>query len=84
VKQRRRNHPNDFPFSVVAALDANHATELKIHDLVRFTAHNKQCSEFTEKRLVADDHHVAAELCERLFSPLCARKREFCSRFMVN
>ena len=32
VKQRRRNHPGDFPFFVVAALDTNYAAKSKLHD----------------------------------------------------
>jgi hypothetical protein len=50
VKQRRRNHPGDFPFSVVAALDANYAAKLKLHDFIFFAARDEQGDEFAEKR----------------------------------
>jgi hypothetical protein len=62
VKQRRRNHPGDFPFSVVATLDANYTAKLKLHDFIFFAARDEQGDEFAEKRQVADDHHVAAGL----------------------
>jgi hypothetical protein len=50
VKQRRRNHPGDFPFSVVAALDANYAAKLKLHDFIFFAARDKQGDEFLSIR----------------------------------
>jgi hypothetical protein len=68
VKQRRRNHPDDFPFSVVATLDANYTAKLKLHDFIFFAARDEQGDEFAEKRQVADDHHVTAGLFERFFA----------------
>jgi len=50
VKQRRRNHPGDFPFSVVAALNANYAAKVKLHDFIFFAARDEQGDEFAEKR----------------------------------
>jgi hypothetical protein len=67
VKQRGRNHPDDFPFSVGATLDANYTAKLKLHDFIFFAARDEQGDEFAEKRQVADDHHVAAGLFERFF-----------------
>jgi hypothetical protein len=58
VKQRRPNHPGDFPFSVVAALDTNHAAKAKPHDFIFFPARDEHGDEFAEKRQVADNHHV--------------------------
>src|SRR5271166_5255816 len=67
VKQRRRNHPGDLPFFVVAALDANYAAKSKFHDFIFFAACDEEGDEFAEKREVADDHQVAAGLFERFF-----------------
>jgi hypothetical protein len=67
LKQRRRNHPGDFPFFAVAALDTNYAAKSKLHDFIFFTACDEQGDEFAEKREVANDHQVAAGLFERFF-----------------
>jgi hypothetical protein len=67
VKQRRRNHPGDFPFFLVAALDTNYTAKSKLHDFIFFTACDEQGDEFAEKREVANDHQVAAGLFERFF-----------------
>ena len=60
LKQRKRNHPGDFPFFVVAALDTNYAAKSKLHDFSFFTACDEQGDEFAEKREVANNHQVAA------------------------
>ena len=79
VKQRRRNHPGDFPFFVVVALDTNYAAESKLHDFIFFAACDEQGDEFAEKREVANDHQVAAGLFERFFrcSDLVLRAKAF-------
>ena len=38
MKEGRRNHPGDFPFHVVAALQAEYAAKLELHDLIFFAA----------------------------------------------
>jgi hypothetical protein len=46
VKQRRRNHPRDFPFFVVAALETNYAAKSKLHDFIFVAACDEQADEF--------------------------------------
>jgi hypothetical protein len=67
MKEGRRNHPGDFPIQVVAALHAEYAAKLELHDFIFFAARDKQGGEFTQKRQVADDHQVATGLFKRLF-----------------
>jgi hypothetical protein len=67
LEQRRRNHPYDFPFFVVAALDANYATKSKLHDFIFFAACDEQGNEFAEKGEVTYDHQVPTGLFERFF-----------------
>jgi hypothetical protein len=67
LKQRRRNHPGDLPFSVIAAFDTNYATKSKLHDFIFFAACDEQSDEFAKERQVANDHQVAAGLFERFF-----------------
>ena len=65
VKERRGNHPGDFPFSAVAAFDTYYAADLVFHDFFLFAARDEQGDEFAEKRKMADDHDVAAGLFKR-------------------
>ncbi len=67
MKQRRRNHPGDLPFFVVPALDTNYAAKSELHDFIFFAACDEQGDEFAEKREMANDHQVGADLFERLF-----------------
>jgi len=67
MKEGRRNHPGDFPFHVVAALQADHAAKLELHDFIFFAARDKQGGQFTQKRHVADDHQVTARLFKSFF-----------------
>ena len=67
MKEDRRNHPGDFPFHVIAALYADYAAKLELHDFIFFAARDKQGGEFTQKRHVADNHQVAAGLFKSFF-----------------
>ena len=67
LKQSRRNHPADLPASVGAALEANDAAILKLYDSKFLATGDEQCDQFAEKGQVANNHHVAAGLFERLF-----------------
>ena len=67
MKQRRRNHPRDLPFLVVAALETNYAAKSKLHNFVFFVTCDEQGDEFAEKREVANDHQVAVSFFERFF-----------------
>ena len=65
--QRRRNHPGDFPF--FSSRRSTQTTPPNRNSTISFFSLpvTSKATSFTEKRQVADDHHVAAVLFERFF-----------------
>src|SRR6516225_6576055 len=62
-----RNHPGDFPF--FSSRRSTQTTPPNRNSTISFFSLpvTSKATSFTEKRQVADDHHVAAVLFERFF-----------------